>query len=135
MIIKKFRVFYGGYFADSYEVTETEKGLLYRKDWPMLDNPPKEIVIDEVKMKRFLELVAQITSNWIRQYWMNVCDGIQWEIDIQVDDVRLKFFGSNAFPKNYHLFLRAFRKLIDDKSFAEGHSAKESFLGQGAYRY
>lgn len=63
---------------------------------------------------------------WKREYFAEVCDGIQWEVKIITDDFVFKSHGSNAFPSDFEDFLKIVREFTGVGEFADSFDRKMS---------
>jgi len=117
-----FKTAIGGYFGNSYSVEWKEKQLCY------------EIVSQENKHKNAKDYFSPTSVQW-RKFWdelnkigiynwesryestKGVCDGTSWELEIDYNGKTLKTSGSNAYPVQFEIFLKAIQGLIEGKDF------------------
>ena len=127
MRIKKFYISYGGYFAGHEQFFKKGRDIFYySEDWPISDLRNK-IPEDAVRIrpekrewKSFLAAIKPFPTYWKKEYFAEVCDGIQWEIKIVTDGFIFKSHGSNAFPSDFEDFINIVREFTGVKEFGEG---------------
>lgn len=126
MRIKKFKVYYGGYFDGHTEVFKKGRDLFYYScDFPI--PPPRDFIPESAlrvtpsseQWDSFVKKVKPFTSKWKKEYWAPVCDGTQWEVNIIVDELHLKSWGSNDFPEDFEQFMKIVSELTGVKSLGE----------------
>jgi hypothetical protein len=49
---------------------------------------------------------------WEPTYYLEACDGTNWEFEYADSDFSLKSGGSNAYPKNFRQFLKLLNKVL-----------------------
>lgn len=108
-----FTFYIGGYFAPSSWVKYKRGELLcYTSDYPI---PPQPEQYSSVKLKDDEDWAAIIAflevCNWQKQYFSEVCDGIQWELKAKATNIDIKSTGSNAFPIDFENFLSLLNKI------------------------
>ena len=121
MKIKKFHIFYGGYFEEKWEVTWREKEIRFSHYETCPEN--YSTVDYESRLPEYIQSLSTITRYWLPEYSTDICDGTQWEIDIRVDKHKFTFYGSNDYPGNFEEFIRATRIFLNDSTFAKTHDA------------
>jgi hypothetical protein len=120
----RFQISIGGFGGPCYEVRVVNGQLGYQAKF---SHPPVTISPTTEEWEQFWATVQRCDLwNWAPLYDdPDVCDGTQWEIDIQLGERSLRSFGSNSYPsdegtgysKPFRLLLRAVRKLIGGRSF------------------
>lgn len=112
----KFYIYYGGFFSDKWEVKwEKNEMRCYHYEHA----PENYVVIQyDSRLSEFINALSRVTKYWLKDYFADVCDGTQWEIDIRVGEERFRFSGSNDYPHNFGGFLAATRIFLSDNIFA-----------------
>ena len=125
MRIKKFLISYGGHAAGNEQFLKKGRDVFY-----YCDNTPfpdlRDVIPDDAiclrpnkrEWKSFLASIKPFPTYWKKEYFAEVCDGIQWEVKIVTDDFTFKSHGSNAFPADFEDFLELVRQFTGIKKFA-----------------
>jgi hypothetical protein len=121
---KRFMISIGGFGGHRHEVRLINKRLLYRAGF---NNPPVKIYPTADQWENFWTTADGCGLwNWESCYYNNdVCDGIQWKLEIEIGTRSITSFGSNRYPgstgmsysKSFSLFLKAMRRLIGGRKF------------------
>lgn len=82
--------------------------------------PNNNILFSSKKLERFTEFIKTNCSDWKKKYELEgvVYDGTMWEVDIQINDVRLKSEGQIVFPDNFEDFTHELSLLTGGKIFS-----------------
>ena len=82
--------------------------------------PSNNIAFTSKKLKRFTDFIKSNCSDWKKKYELEgvVYDGTMWEVDIQINDVRLKSEGQIVFPDNFEDFTHELSLLTGGKIFS-----------------
>ena len=133
MRIRKFYISYGGYFGTNEQFQKKGRDVYYySQDSPFSDLrdviPDEALCIrpDKRQWKSFIAAIRPFPTYWKREYFAEVCDGIQWEVKIITDDFVFKSHGSNAFPSDFEDFLKIVRAFTGVDEFAVGFEQKMS---------
>lgn len=100
---------FGGYFE--VEINISNRNLKWRHyGCGSEENFEKKIRISTVD-KLIKELKSINVFNWNSKYVdMDILDGTQWELEIEVDGGHIKKHGSNMFPDSWNKFCELIRK-------------------------
>src|SRR5688500_4790182 len=127
MRIKKFYILYGVDLAGNEQFLKKRRDVFYyAQDSPITDlrkeipDNAHRIRPDKRQWKSFLALIKPFSTYWKKEYFAEVCDGIQWEVKIVTDDFSFKSHGSNAFPSDFEDFLKIVREFTGVGEFADG---------------
>lgn len=79
------------------------------------------------KSRQWLEKLEQIHfENWQDKYWINACDGEQWELCYRLGGQQERIvFGSNAFPDDWDRFIGLISEIVHGLPRAEDSSPPE----------
>ena len=110
----KFRFSIGGYFSGRFEVRLKDHVLLF-----FFSHIPSPIDLDKPDYKvsvvgdsDFDNLVSLLKSlKWKRNYDSTILDGTQWELEFESEAVKIKCYGSNAYPSEFGTLLDALKVL------------------------
>ena len=82
--------------------------------------PSNNIAFTSKKLERFTDFIKSNCSDWKKKYKPEgfVLDGTMWEVDIQIDDVKLKSEGQIVFPDNFEDFTHELSLLTGGKMFS-----------------
>ena len=143
MKIKKFEFYIGSYFGPKHSL-EYKKGLFeYRTiqghyidvdDIKLRPPTPSEIKNGEVfrninyenedleipqkRLERFCKYLKRYCKSWEKEYFdHNMRDGLEWECNIRVDDLKLKSYGHVNYPSNFDTFIHKLCVLTGGKIF------------------
>jgi len=118
--------FVGGFLSWNYEVFYIDNSLYYNQsDFILL----KEFQIAIPTTQREAEFIQTMNAinvwKWEPVYDTGIYDGIQWSLELELDNCQMKSYGSNAFPgsKSIHRsadfkkLLHAICKLIGEENF------------------
>lgn len=108
-----FDFYIGGYFHDhSYRIILKNNVLSISDyvDMPIPEHDKKICVEGSIEWLRLLAFLK--CCNWKRRYDSVIMDGTQWEIEAYNDDIRVKSYGSNAYPDDFEQFLKMLNKVI-----------------------
>ena len=98
----------GGYFSGykSINIIKSITEIKYTYSHSLKGNK-KEYVFSNEKWDEFINrLFKENIQNWKNKYYdNNICDGEQWELEMEFQDLpKFKSFGSNEYPNNWEIF-------------------------------
>lgn len=81
--------------------------------------PDENIKFTPKQLKRFTTFIKTNCLDWKKKYELGgiVHDGTMWEVNIQIDDVKLKSEGHILFPDNFKEFTYELSLLTGGKMF------------------
>jgi hypothetical protein len=83
-----------------------------------IDSIPSEITPSTHRLNRLHKYLKQYCKHWKKEYaWMQYCDGVMWECDIEGEDFKLKARGHVEEPGNFELFLHKLTVFTEGKYF------------------
>jgi hypothetical protein len=85
-----------------------------------LDSEPDDnIQFTPKQLKKFTDFIKTNCSDWKKKYELGsvVHDGTMWEVNIQIDNVKLKSEGQILFPDNFEEFTYELSLLTGGKIF------------------
>lgn len=117
--IKRIEAFVGGYFGSNYyaDVDLANNKIVWSEGFSEESKYVKDINSNEIS--NFIEGLRLIDFlNWKRKYVQPyICDGTQWNIDIETNKRRIHIYGDNAFPAQWDEFCSLIQKFTG-KPFA-----------------
>ena len=103
----KFKFSIGGYFGGYFEFV-LKKGHLYCyiPNYPLKSSEPTHIfsIHDDPDWETLLHFLK--TLKWKPTYDVGICDGTQWTLEVKYEDINIKSYGSNVYPRGFYKFLR-----------------------------
>jgi hypothetical protein len=108
--IKRISASIGGFFGTSYTVEidiMTGKIMWNTSEGEIFYSESKLILqIDSESTKEFVEAIRKCcVLNWEEKYVdLDILDGTQWNLNIELDNMNIKKSGSNAYPKEWEEF-------------------------------
>lgn len=128
---KRLTFILSGYFAPSYSVTLINDTVQY--EFTSHFNSISEIF--QPTAKQWVDFYTRVNKinvwNWKEEYPnIGVCDGMQWEFEVEYDDKKIKTIGDNNYPlengepsectefsKTFKKLIKAIEKLVDGRKF------------------
>ena len=118
----KFKFFIGGYFGGHFELVLKKKhlvGIISDYPFPPLSPSHSFPIKDDPDWMTLLQYLK--TLKWKATYVeAGTCDGTQWTLDFRYEDIHLKCYGSNAYPRGFKKLLQ----LINNVTKKYGVDAK-----------
>ncbi len=81
--------------------------------------PNDNIKFKSKQLKKFTDFIKNYCSDWKKKYELDgvIHDGTMWEVNIQIDDVKLKSEGHVLYPDNFEEFTYQLSLLTGGKIF------------------
>lgn len=142
MKIKRFYFYIGGYPGSSYTIEYKDAAFVYNSalgknlefdDLELIANNlnsmnqaikahsdaySSKFSIEPSEILKFKKYVERYCKDWKKKYSKGlICDGTYWEVDIWIDDFRLKSHGHEAYPNNFKSFTKKLSLLAGGKVF------------------
>ena len=103
----KFKFFIGGYFGGCFEFVLKNGHLnCYIPNYSLKPSEPTHIfsIHDDPDWETLLQFLK--TLKWKPTYDVGICDGTQWTLEVKYEDINIKSYGSNVYPRGFYKFLR-----------------------------
>ena len=113
--IKEVRVFIGGYMPENYNIyINFITGVVIWSDDFIQENKRKFVLdkqkIDYIKNELRKADILSWKENYIDKY---ILDGMQWNLDIKLNNKEKKIYGSNKYPKEWDVFYKLIFSIIE----------------------
>jgi len=106
--IIKFYYSNGGYFNGykSINLIKSNTEIKYTYSHSLKKNKMESIFSNEKWYEFITKIFEENIQNWKNRYYdNNICDGEQWELEMEFQDLpKFKSFGSNEYPNNWETF-------------------------------
>jgi hypothetical protein len=117
-IERKLNLVIGGYPGPWYEVSLEPDGRLRHVEQTQDGETETFVTPSKEDWERFLRSCKRIgIDGWVDIYVQPVCDGTNWEFEIQFDSLNCKVKGSNHYPMGFQAFLSAVTRLLRGLNF------------------
>jgi hypothetical protein len=105
-----FRISINSFYGRSYTLVLREDKIIYNSTRP--DTAITRYVSENDWHKFWKKTVSLKIWLWQSQYVdKSSSDGTSWSVNMEIGNLRIKTYGSNQYPDNFHEFIQAVRDL------------------------
>ncbi|MEJ7627924.1 MAG: hypothetical protein WKF35_13745 [Ferruginibacter sp.] len=110
----KFKFFIGGFYNGHFEIILKKENLIcFISNYPL--NPLEPTHTFSIVEDTDWEILVQYlrTLQWKSFYEAGMYDGTQWTLEFKTEEINIKSYGSNAYPKGFKKLLRLLNNITE----------------------